>query len=147
VLNGFFVPRSNSITMSVLFDSIDWWRVSLHFYERAIVIPHPPCSYSRIWGQAISRNQTHIDSHSLATHARFAYYIRATYVSIFVHVRACMCIRPRAFSSAYRHSNRLYGKLHETCISPAIVVSIVSKSRQIFKLMIANYGIYGQLRR
>ena len=93
MLNGFFVPRSNSITMSVLFDSIDWWRVSLHFYERAIVIPHPPCSYSRIWGQAISRNQTHIDSHSLATHARFAYYIRATYVSIFVHVRACVYAR------------------------------------------------------
>jgi len=38
--------------MSVLFDSIDWWRVSSHFYERAIVTHstpvHLPCSYSRI---------------------------------------------------------------------------------------------------
>lgn len=52
--------------MSVLFDSIDWRRVSLHFYERAIVIPRPYTHRIHIVeyrGQTISRNQTHIDSH------------------------------------------------------------------------------------
>lgn len=52
-----------------------------------------------------------------------------------------------AFSLAYRPSQSIVANYTGYAYLPAIVVSIVSESRQIFGLMIANYGITANYRR
>lgn len=73
---------------------------------------------------------------------------------VYVYVCACACAcrekegeRGSLFRLPIGIPISIVRQITRTRISPAIVVSVVSESGQIFGLMLTNYGIYDQLRR